>query len=298
MKKKRNWKDIRNAFVMFCVMVAMLSTASFAWFTLTSSPTVTNLQMTAAADGGLKISKDGTTYVNAIDLKDKSNGADANPWKLTPVSVKDATANFYLPVYGATEVTGLETSPLADNQLDGYVAKYEYWLKSEKGDVDVGIIAANVTTLTGSIGIAADGSKANLAGSFVRPSTVNTTSSAAENAANAVRIGFHDGTKMYIYEPNQEQHTTGTVTRFLSPSVSIPTVDVASKTDGSFSTGAGTATNTSKALFKVGEAGKKITMYIWLEGTDEDCVDQIKTDEIEAQIQFTAIKGATGGTNP
>ena len=60
MKKKRNWKDIRNAFVMFCVMVAMLSTASFAWFTLTDSPTVTSLQLTAATKGGLKVCETST----------------------------------------------------------------------------------------------------------------------------------------------------------------------------------------------------------------------------------------------
>lgn len=43
-KKKRNRKDIRNAFVMLCVTIAMMSTATFAWFTMTDSPTVQGLE--------------------------------------------------------------------------------------------------------------------------------------------------------------------------------------------------------------------------------------------------------------
>ena len=58
MKKntKKKLKDIRSAIVMMCVMVAMMSTASYAWFTLTDSPTVTGMQMKATASGGLQVS--------------------------------------------------------------------------------------------------------------------------------------------------------------------------------------------------------------------------------------------------
>jgi len=67
MKKKRDWKQIRNAFVMVCVAVAMLSTATYAWFTMTNQPSVTGMNMTASSVGGLSVSKavggpfDGTT---------------------------------------------------------------------------------------------------------------------------------------------------------------------------------------------------------------------------------------------
>ncbi|MBQ8316567.1 MAG: hypothetical protein IJX95_12620, partial [Lachnospiraceae bacterium] len=50
---------------------------------------------------------------------------------------------------------------------------------------------------------------------------------------------------------------------------------------------------TSQKLFEVGEEEVEIKMYIWLEGTDAQCVDQIKTDLIEAQIQFTSLGPVT-----
>ena len=33
-----------------------------------------------------------------------------------------------------------------------------------------------------------------------------------------------------------------------------------------------------------------IKMYIWLEGTDDQCVNEIQTDLLKGQIQFTVIK--------
>ena len=57
-KKKKKWRDVRSALVMTLLMVAMMSTATYAWFSLTSNPVVNGLQMTAASSEGLKISKD------------------------------------------------------------------------------------------------------------------------------------------------------------------------------------------------------------------------------------------------
>ena len=45
-------------------------------------------------------------------------------------------------------------------------------------------------------------------------------------------------------------------------------------------------------MFTAKEDVQKVTMYIWLEGTDEQCVDQIKTDELEGQIQFAIVEDA------
>ena len=43
--KKKKWKDIRSAVTMMCVMLAMISTATYAWFTMSESATVTGLQV-------------------------------------------------------------------------------------------------------------------------------------------------------------------------------------------------------------------------------------------------------------
>lgn len=283
---KKRWKDIRNAFVMFCVMVAMLSTATYAWFTLTDSPTVTSLQMTAATKGGLKISKTvGGPWESAIDLSDKTT-VDGKPFKLIPVS--PSGAGFSEPVYTGSNVTALNSKVLTtDDELKGVVAKYEYYLKADDGTVGVGIIAGDPGQ-TGTMGVT--GGVANLAGSLVRQRTGQDGDTATMNAERAIRIGFVvDGTSdMIIYEPNNGTGNTGTKA---GNSVTGPTSKVISNASGQITTGG--SGNTSVKLFEVSDAGKKVTMYIWIEGTDDDCVDQIQTDGIEAQIQFTVVDGGT-----
>lgn len=293
-KKAKKRKDIRSAVIMVLVMVAMLSAATYAWFSLSSSPTVTGLEMTAATSGGLKISETGAanTWYDAIDIS--AQNTDTNS-KLTPVSVLDSDANgvyeakFYEPVYTGNTVTSLNGTALnanGDSGLGGYVAKYTYYLKSEEDDsVKVGIITAAPSTQTGTMGI--DGNnQANVPGSFVR----KTDSSDTNSAINAVRIGFVvDGT-MYIYEPNYES-VTNTGSHADNGLSTAPVSNVISGTDGIITKGNKTGENyTSIGLFEVNSAGKQITMYIWLEGTDDDCVDQIQADEIEAQIQFTVVE--------
>ena len=298
--KGKKWRDVRNALVMVIVMVAMMSSATFAWFTLTSSPTVTGLQMTAAASQGLKISEtSGGDYYDAVDISD-STGTNQNENNniLSPVSVTKAAGEtsykplFYEPVYLGNTVTSLKSTALNatdTTKLKGYVAKYEYYLKSDADTEWVGIVTAPETSQSGNIGIT--NNKANIPGSFVRQ---NSSATNTFTAINAVRIGFVVGseTKMYIYEPNNESTTTtGT---YATNNVPAPTSDVVSTVDtGIITTGKGADDYTSKGLFQVSKAGTKITMYVWLEGTDDDCVDEIQKDIIEAQIQFTIAEAPT-----
>lgn len=282
MKKKRNWKDIRNAFVMFCVMVAMLSTASFAWFTLTDSPTVTSLQLTAATKGGLKVCETSTgDFKNAIELSETQTKLDGKPLKLVPVSPNGA--GFSEPVYTGNTVTGLGPVLTADNDLKGIVAKYKYYLKADEGTVEVGIITGDPGQ-TGNLGL--NGDVANLEGSFVRQRTVQDGDVATMNAERAIRVGLVvDNGTMIIWEPNYGTGNTGTKA---TNNVPAPVPKVISNVSGTITTGG--SNKTSEKLFEVGTTPKEVTMYIWIEGTDEDCVNEIKTDGIEAQIQFTALK--------
>ena len=285
--KKKKWKDIRSALVMVLVMVAMLGTATYAWFSLSNSPTVTGLQMTATTSGGLKICETSNgTFVNAIDISASTSQSGVKT--LSPVSVVDGeVAKFYKPVYSGNTVTGLESSELSN--LDGYVAKYTYYLKSEEaGIVNVGIITADPSKLSGNMGVDSN-NQSNLVGSFVR-GTTGSTGTATQEAIYAVRIGFVVDGKMYIYEPNNESEVN-TGSKAVN-TVYEPTSTVISGTDGGITRGyySTSGDTTSKALFEVTTAGTEVTMYIWIEGTDDDCVDQIQTDQIEAQIQFTVVE--------
>ncbi len=287
--KRKNWKEIRSALVMSLVMVSMLSTATYAWFSLTSSPTVTGLQMTASSTGGLKISADNTasSYVDAISL---APGQGETPKTLLPATVDKSSKVFSKPVYTGNEVTSVE----ALTDLSGYVAEYDFYLKTEagQGTVDVGIIAAD-TTANGfdpSQSGVTDGKQSVLAGSFVAG---DPSSTATEEAVYAVRIGIVVDNTMYIYEPNSDG-TLGTSTTTSAAEASDvtsakPVSDVKSTKAGVID-GTSPASSTSPLLFQVGETAVPVKMYIWLEGTDEQCVDQIQLDKFFAQVQFTIVE--------
>lgn len=320
--KKKKFRDIRNAVVMMCVMIAMLSTASYAWFTMSDSPTVTGMQMTAVSDGGglmvANTTDTGTadTYYSNIIIKDTSETKMLRP--VTPNIDTDATAGtFKSPIYSGTEVTGL--SPIPTTEQDTYVAKYTFWLKSTATEtttgetVGVGIIIGNSTDGEMGLRTGADGGEPKLVGSFVRESVANASPNTVTiNPSYAVRVGLvltetTGGTassymdKLIIWEPNSDADDTSN-NRALSTTVdaAINTaiadyIKVQSKTDGTIVKGG--SGNISDALFTI-EKGKeaKIEMYVWIEGSDLQCGNEIQAGNLEAQIQFTTVD-ITGTTN-
>ena len=308
MKKntKKKLKDIRSAIVMMCVMVAMMSTASYAWFTLSASPTVVGMQMTAAASGGGLTIANATesgladTYYSNIIIKDTNETKMLKP--VTPNL--ETVGAFKSPIYTGDTVTGLAAIPEADQKT--YVAKYTYWLKStaneDGGTVGVGIIvggqqAGNAMGLS-----SGDDSTPLLNGSFVRPSEKNPVAKDVD-PANAVRVGFvltnttsqtvrESLNKLIIWEPNADNNDVAT----LAPQTvdnGINTeienfIKLRSNTDGTIVKGG--SGNISDVLFTM-ENGKevKIEMYVWLQGSDLQCGNEIQAGNLEAQIQFTAI---------
>lgn len=318
MKKenKKKFRDIRNALVMMCVMVAMLSTASYAWFTMTSSPTVTGMQMTAASSGGgLEVSNDNTVYKGAITVTDSSDTKVLKPVTLTEGS---ETNLFKGPVYTGEKVTGF-VNISDEDAVKGYVAKYEYYLKETTTDassgeqVSIGIICGDSTTAAEYGLDSSDGPK--LPGSFVRQSYQKASDDKSTiNPSYAVRVGLvvkkaSDGSnvtlannkKIIVWEPNADGTNDGV-------SATMALVDGAyvnesgylalqSNKDGSIKNDVvtGGSGNTSKELFKMDKGSAvKITMYVWLQGSDDQCANEIQTGHLQSQIQFTIVED----TNP
>ena len=265
-RKKRNKKDIRNAFVMLCVTIAMMSTATFAWFTMTDSPTVQGLKMTAAATGGLELSTDKNDWNSVITV-------DSDTKSLSPVSTFTNTKiDFGTPVYANGSV-GSITKITDDTELKKSVAVYTYYIRASLetgGSVDVGLLGG-------------DGSST---GTYIIRDIAN---SAKEGAANAIRVGFLvDSTDWFIYEPQSDQHASSSSHKAGNTYAGQEST-VQQGVNGKFVKG-GSGEKTNK-LFTLSDGNAHtVTMYVWLEGTDDDCVNEIQTDSLKGQIQFTVIK--------
>lgn len=265
-RRKRNKKDIRNAFVMLCVTIAMMSTATFAWFTMTDSPTVQGLKMTAAATGGLELSTDKNDWNSVITV-------DSDTKSLSPVSTFTNTKiDFGTPVYANGSV-GSITKITDDTELKKSVAVYTYYIRASLetgGSVDVGLLGG-------------DGSST---GTYIIRDIAN---SAKEGAANAIRVGFLvDSKDWFIYEPQSDQHASSSSHKAGNAYTGQEST-VQQNATGTFAKG-GTGEKTNK-LFTLSDGNAHtVTMYVWLEGTDDDCVNEIQTDSLKGQIQFTVIK--------
>lgn len=303
--KKKKWRDVKNALVMVVVMAAMMSTATYAWFTLTSNATVTGMQMTAGGSSGLKVSTDNTNWYDAVSLEQKDAETDeVISQVINQVTVKAETdgsflPNFYKPNYGNVEndlgetVTGVTDVVKIDESVEpltNYLAKYTYYLKTEsETSANVGIVIAPTPAASTAVGL--NGGEPLVNGSFVREVGASSTNT----AANAVRVGIVVDGKMYVYEPNNGASNNGSGAE--SDYVGTYTPTVVSNATGNITGGVlNTPSETnedslevSQTLFAVNNTGKEVTMYVWLEGTDADCVDEIKADDIEAQIQFTIV---------
>lgn len=268
--KKRNRKEIRNAFVMLCVAVAMMSTATYAWFTMTDSPTVQGLKMTAASSGGLELSDADEAWNNSITVETTSK-------ILSPVSTIGNTDKFGSPVYSGNQVNSVTEITDETELKEKYVAVYDYKIRAlgatETSPVKVGLLGG-------------DGSGSNPTGSFIiREDKKNAT----QQAAYAIRVGFKIDNTWAIYEPNSDGTSDGNKALNGYTAGSSSTVkQKAGSGDFTSDTGSG---NISKAIFELKDTNEhNIKMYVWLEGTDEQCVNELQTDTLTGQIQFTVIR--------
>lgn len=316
MKKKKKWKDVRNALIMVLVMVAMMSSATYAWFSMSSNPTVTGMEMVATSTSGLTVGKsvDGKFY-SAISLdlaaeiaaagdpnniNEPSGATEDDLLKLVPVALKSDTGFVEAAYNEGGKVTGLANSAIPSTT--DYVAVYTYYIKSDNGTVDVGIITGDSTQTTPTFTVT--NNQADADGTMVRrilnAEGTEGAGNASEIAAYAVRMGLivgdntTDWANMIILEPNNDgalddTGLTGAPYEGVESSQTASNVATAVSFSKTGNITSGGADGVSETLFSCGETPTKVTMYIWLEGADPQCVDEIKSDQLEAQIQFTVL---------
>lgn len=292
-KTKKKWREIRSAVTMMCVMAAMLSSATFAWFTLTNSPTVGGMQMTAASEEGLLVSTDGTNYYNAVALSAESVVRQLKP--VTPTA-----DGFKPPVYQGGTVNSLGAAIDVTNAENGYVGVYTFWIKPKSGQpVNVSVIGgANTQT-----SVTVDNNHVPASsGTFVTEKLPDGQAAMGQTAAYAVRMGLLPSgsgfTNMIVIEPNSDVQfaTEGTKAPTVAATRTIDTAfesDVQIHADGDIeglADGVKTATTT---VLEVPAGGVQVALYVWLEGTDFECADEIMADDLLAQIQFTVVETPT-----
>ena len=302
-------KKIRSIVMMSLLCVLMLSAATYAWFTLSKTAKVTNLTMTVGEATGLQIAPNKGTSTNpeAGDYSGVLTFGDSDPnatgrqagttygasgeyritGQLLPATTTDGK-NFSAPVYDDDSKVKMVTATTdkLDNSINstsktGYYYETEFYLKSLGKDTTVTLRKA--TTSSGAVlsnnGVYAGGET----GTYVLDKAADNQSNKQSNVGSAaIRISLTSDNTTIVYEPNSDNAASGTAAIDNSSATAVTTTSK-QKMDGTFD---GTQSATI-ALTK--DADTLITMRIWVEGTDDQCVNEINLKNIIAQLQFEEV---------
>ncbi len=297
--KKRKRLNLTKRTVMTMLMIGIsiitISISAFAWFLITNTPKVENIELTADTIGMLQIADDAggkpAEYKDTLDLQGKVK----NSTYLSPVTTKDGIS-FFAPIYTENKVTDLRKE--TDKNVLGtkYVYEKTFYLRAGKDSTEVDEDKAKMYDIY-LIGSSADTNN----GCFIKQKDTKGKGNEI-TAANSVRVSltFEGGNSgeavTVIYEPNTDKDNKGVKGKNMAY-FDYKGKDSNSKEYGAYATiqqnydksftPNSNISSRSVVLDTITE-GKdiKVTMRIWLEGMDKDCVNQVAADEIIGQIQF------------
>ncbi len=286
-KNVRRVMNILKPVTVIGVTLLFFATATYAWFSESNTPKANNLSLMAGAAGSLQIADDlgngPGTYSDVLDLSVATGASQMDSTIMNPVTTKDGIS-FYSPLYRGNAVTGVKQVTDTQKLKTRYVYEKSFYLKAgPNANTNGNIIATEGKQYN--VYLVGRTSQSSENGTYVE---ANPSSGATgDTAANAMRISFslEDGT-MVIYEPNADTHNVDTKRAEDGVKNQYGTYTTI-KQSGSGNFIDSTNGYDSPVLFTITE-GKdvKVTMRVWVEGTDIDCTNSIVLDEILARFQF------------
>lgn len=278
--KKKTKQTKKNKFFQTIMVVIMgvffLTTATYAWFSLTNAPKVNNLVLKAGTAGNLLISNEKTTgFSDSISLE-LDGECCLRP--LTTINGK----TFYRPVYASSGmVESISKTPISNDELNamankvetkgGWLIKKTFYLKATVKDlssVDVRLMAPIQTRESGTV-----------------ISNINKNSYGAE----AVRVSFSYDTVTAVLEPNADVITdvANASQASLAGWKNMSVIKQGANYKFSNDNGRTYTSDVSAKLFDIPtNKPVEVTMYIWLEGADRDCVNEIMGNSINVELRF------------
>ena len=295
MKRKINKPKLIELVLTICVLLAVLSTATYAWLSHSKTPRVTNLSILAGGPGVLQIADANANgpleYGTKLDLSKALGASEMETMVLNPVTTKDGTT-FFAPIYTGNTVVNVKA--ITDEELlhTKYVYEKVFYLKaSPNPNLDEESIIISEGKMYDIFLIGPAISLEHKGTHVYQAEDAKGSSVLGDTAVNAIRISFEleDGT-VVIYEPNS--NVSNNDTHRAEDRVKDEYGNYA--TIKQYKNGKFINSNNgddSPILFTI-EEGKdvKVTMRVWIEGTDLDCTDSIELDKITAMFEFMSTE--------
>lgn len=321
-EKLHNKFKLYLTFVGFIAAAIAIVSASVAWLAISRTPIVSDLGLTVLTENRLEIAPDENGSPGEWDVVLDLSTILENVAPLKTVTYSQSRSGFYAMSYGLDGRAAGATVALTDAQnanvrsngnasgtADGYYIAIPFWLRapstatislSEAKEVEEGLAGTGTYVI----------------GNPVWNGSAVTHENGGNGLETALRLGFRCQTtdlegnpigesRFIIYEPNADTHVDGTTGYQPTASIDGGNGLIAENNLIWQTTSSWTETTpvlssqvlhemgkfqTSTDLFQITpETMQKITLYVWLEGQDVDCVNAAAAypTSILANIQFT-----------
>lgn len=321
-KKKRKWYLLLYPYLLL-ILFMLLTVSSYTWFSLTKTPRVSDMYMFVNADNGLELSltPDAEKWELQLDFRDMVDVTTV----LRPITWSDAEQRFYAVSYGIDgRLTG-RVEPLSDERnankttLDGYYIKASFYARS---GMPVEVSLSPAVEVDDGI----QGSGTYLIGYPQWDAENIVHNNGGLGGECAVRIGFRitpvdstgaplgETSEFFIYEPNSDIHINGAIGYIPTQSIDatphlVDESRLILQTSSTWTEADPVQRNvvihdlgeftTDPYLFSLEEGEMvRIDIYIWLEGQDVDCTNEINRAKILASIQFATLDDDPSGMVP
>ena len=298
MKETKNVKALKKqlaaAIAMVCVAGVALGSSTYAWFVNNTKVTAGEFSATATTSNALEISDDGNTWLTSIDLR-----TNMGTW--APVSTTDMALFAKDTTWGKSNNNkGNVVTAWEDATANTHYYTKTFYLKANQDcrvQLDANTLLSETTTTKNGIlnamriGFASEGEKVvyqvadtnvNQAASR-RDTTEGTT--AVDGIAKAIKVTADgSGANTYAVADTDFTRTATITTNGSTGATTASGALIAPSTDNS---SLGTANN-NYVVDLTANTAREITVYIWLEGCDYDCVSSIAEGSISTTLEFQA----------
>lgn len=308
MKNTLRRRTFISAIAMLVVSAIVLTSSTFAWFSMAKRVEVETMELNITSPDGVQLSANAnafTTMLTLADLKGESTarwaayeGNENNfPELLVPSSSNMYVASTLPKFYsGSIDDSGkINATAVAADVGSGYVA-FDIFVKVGQ-DMQV---FWNETTVT-----CTDNEDVT---SAMRAALVNCGTVAAKadaTAIQAVKPGNANDNRVVMYEPNSTNHTDASG---YEDGATVPDVYLQSAFSNRTPTGNGKnimqetqystaafgvrATDTNKAdnaYFNAKAGINRVRVYLWMEGNDVDCANDVAGATINFNLVLTIV---------
>lgn len=301
--KSKNQKNraFLAAIAMLLVSAIVITTASFAWFTLGKSATVQELDLKVTAKEGIRISANTTAFTESgVLTREDLDGTSTTAWKaydgntnnfperINPVSSSFSTSTYANFFSGGIDTTAEGRVMQADAVTDGngplYVFDVFIKYEGEQSDITVKVGDSQIRV------------KEDTDGTVVN-----------EDVEQAMRIGFVNfgtvtaptggsASGTLIYAPKDANvASTNPITgagksavldndEFTVPQSKAGTLTIASAYGAN-----ATTDQAANAMLTLHNGINRVRVYIWMEGQDAMCTNALASQLIGASIVFEMV---------